>query len=820
MKLRKIVSVIISVCLLLSCVLTSGIPASALTAYTVYSDSSIQTTAGQTVTVPVYISNNSGLMGYDMNFTYDDKVLTPVSVTRGAIMTDGFFEDDIEGTTSTDTSFRVFWSHAYPSTENGIMFYLNFNVDSKATGSTVIQVGYDKSATFDGDYDDAALNCSNISIAITNSEYDSNPVLSLSGNDISAGQQFNLDASVQNIGAMKSVKLTVTYDSSNFKYLGMTVNGVTATAIDNSSSVDVTISGFTNKSDGKKFTLKFQSEVFATSGNYAFYATYTNLSGVDRILVKGNEITVNATSSSDSIVIYSDDEIKTEYGEQQLIVPLYIKHNMGLLGYTLTFEYDATVLEPVSAKAGSAFGGSFSDNISKKEVGRFTCLWFNNEDITANGDFITLTFNVLATKETNGVINISYKEKDIISELTDGVRISLPTVNYKVNEVLLSTISVRQMPIRITYFIGQTLDTTGLQINLNYNDGSVEPIENGFSTSGFDSSTPGSKTVTVTYQGKTTTFDVTVKRKEPTKLSVIKAPNKTEYFVDQPLDTSGLELKLDYDDGSSEIITSGYTTSDFSSTTAGSKTVTVSYGGKTTMFKVTVKEKSLTKIYVSKQPTKTTFFIGQALDTAGLELKAEYDDGSSEIITSGYTTNGFSSTTVGSKTVTVFYGGKTTTFMVTVKEKSVTNISIVDQTTKTTYFIGQDLDVSLMKLQVEYDDGSNETITSGFTTSGFDSLTAGTKTVTVTYQGKSTTFDVTVEELPSLLLGDANGDGVVTIIDATWIQKYLAGISTSVFNETAADTDENGSITIIDATFIQKWLASVQSNDNIGQPMV
>lgn len=741
MKLRKIVSVIISVCLLLSCVLTSGIPASALTAYTVYSDSNIQTTAGQTVTVPVYISNNSGLMGYDMNFTYDDKVLTPVSVTRGAIMTDGFFDDDIEGTTSTDTSFRVVWSHAYPSTENGIMFYLKFNVDSKAMGSTVIQVGYDKYATFDGDYDGVALNCSNISIAITNSEYDSNPVLFLSGNDISAGQQFNLDASVQNIGAMKSVKLTVPYDSSNFKYLGMTVNGVIATAIDNGSSVDVTISDFTNKSDGKKFTLKFQSEVFATSGNYAFYATYTNLSGVDRILVKGNEITVNATSSSDSIVIYSDDEIKTEYGEQQLIVPLYIKHNTGLLGYTLTFEYDATVLEPVSAKAGSAFGGSFSDNISKKEVGRFTCLWFNNEDITANGDFITLTFNVLATKEANGVINISYNEKDIISELSDGVRISVPTVNYKVNEVLLSTISVKQMPIRTTYFIGQTLDTTGLQINLNYNDGLVEPIESGFSTSGFDSSTPGSKTVTVTYQGKTTTFDVTVKRKEPTKLSVIKAPNKTEYFVDQPLDTTGLELKLDYDDGSSEIITSGYTTSDFSSTTAGSKTVTV------------------------------------------------------------------------------FYGGKTTTFMVTVKEKSVTKISIVDQTTKTTYYIGQDLDVSLMKLLVEYDDGSNETITSGFTTSGFDSLTAGTKTVTVTYQGKSTTFDVTVEELPSLLLGDTNGDGVVTIIDATWIQRYLAGISTSVFNETAADTDENGSITIIDATFIQKWLASLQSNDNIGQPM-
>ena len=435
MKIRKIVSIIISICLILSCVYTYGIPASALTAYSVYSDSNIQATAGQTVSIPVRISNNSELMGYDMNFTYDDKVLTPVSVTRGSIMTDGFFEDDIEGTTSTDTSFRVFWSHAYPSTENGVMFYLNFNVDSKAMGSTTIKVGYDKSATFDGNYDDVTLSCSNISIAITNSEYDSNPVLSLSGNDISAGQQLNLDVSAQNIGEMKAVKLTVPYDSSNFKYTGMTVNGVTATATDNGTSVDVTISSFTNKTNGKKITLKFQSEAFATSGKYAFTATYANLSGVDRILVNGTEITVNATSSSDTIVIFTDDEIINEYGVQQLIVPLFIKHNTGLLGYTLTFNYDSEVLEAVSAKAGSSFTGSFSTNIGR-EAGKFSCLWFNNDNVTANGDFITLTFNILSDTATSGVISISYNERDIISEATDGVKISVPEIQYKVNSAI------------------------------------------------------------------------------------------------------------------------------------------------------------------------------------------------------------------------------------------------------------------------------------------------------------------------------------------------------------------------------------------------
>ena len=816
MNIRKVLSIILTLCMILSCIFTCGISVSASTAYTVYSDSNIQATAGQAISVPVRISNNSGLMGYDMSFTYDDKVLTPVSVTRGAIMTDGFFEDDIEGTTSTDTSFRVFWSHAYPSTENGIMFYLNFNVDSKAMGSTAIQIGYDESATFDGDFDDVTLNCSAINIAITNNEYGNNPILTLSGNNISAGEQLSLDIFAENIGNMNSVKLTVSYDSANFKYSGMTVNGVKATAADSGSNVAITISSFTNKTDGKKITLIFQSESFATSGQYAFSAAYSDLSGVDRILIRGTEITVNATESSDSIVIYTDDEIKTEFGEQQLIVPLYIKHNTGLMGYTLTFNYDPSILEAVSAQAGSIFSGSFSHNIGR-EAGKFTCLWFANDDVTVDGDFITLTFNVITTQETNGQINISYNEKDIISESADGVRISVPNIDYTVNEVLLSSISVKQLPDNTTYFVGQALDTTGLLIELHYNDGSSQVITSDFTTSGFDSTTAGTKTVTVTYQGKTTTFTVTVKQKSLTQISVSKQPTKTSYFIGQELDTAGLQLKAEYDDGSNAAITSGFTTSGFDSTTAGTKTVTVTYQGKTTTFTVTVKQKSLTKISVSKQPTKISCFIGQELDTAGLQLKAEYDDGSNATITSGFTTSGFDSTTAGTKTVTVTYQSKTTTFTVTVKEKSLISISVNRLPDKTTYIIEEELDLSGLEVKLNYDDGSFDIITTGFSVDGFDKYVPETKVITITYMNLTTTFNVEVIMSPKNFLGDVDGDGEVTIIDATYIQRQLASIPTPRFNQLVADTDGDGSLTIIDATYIQRWLANLSSNENIGK---
>jgi len=77
-------------------------------------------------------------------------------------------------------------------------------------------------------------------------------------------------------------------------------------------------------------------------------------------------------------------------------------------------------------------------------------------------------------------------------------------------------------------------------------------------------------------------------------------------------------------------------------------------------------EPTLTSIIVKTQPTKTEYWVGESLNTAGLTLTATYSDGSTETVRSGFTTSGFSSTSAGTKTVTVTYEGKTATFTVTV----------------------------------------------------------------------------------------------------------------------------------------------------------
>ncbi len=60
------------------------------------------------------------------------------------------------------------------------------------------------------------------------------------------------------------------------------------------------------------------------------------------------------------------------------------------------------------------------------------------------------------------------------------------------------------------------------------------------------------------------------------------------------------------------------------------------------------------------------------------------------------------------------------------------------------------------------------------------------------------------------VFGDANGDGKVTVSDATMIQKHCASLLTlSSDAQKLADTDRNGRISVSDATRIQKHIAGI-----------
>ena len=67
------------------------------------------------------------------------------------------------------------------------------------------------------------------------------------------------------------------------------------------------------------------------------------------------------------------------------------------------------------------------------------------------------------------------------------------------------------------------------------------------------------------------------------------------------------------------------------------------------------------------------------------------------------------------------------------------------------------------------------------------------------------------------LVGDSNCDDDVSVIDATNIQLALAKLDPTPYNEKASDVDGNGSITIMDVTYIQRYLAKFDDGFGIGE---
>ena len=270
-----------------------------------------------------------------------------------------------------------------------------------------------------------------------------------------------------------------------------------------------------------------------------------------------------------------------------------------------------------------------------------------------------------------------------------------------------------------------------------------------------------------TVNGLTSNCTINVKKEEVTSLTIATKPTKTNYYVGDTLNTAGLSLKVTYNNGTTQTITSGFTCTPTALSTAGAQTITVNYGGKTATFTVNVQDVTLSGIAIASNPTKTSYYVGDTLDTTGLKLTATYNNGTTQTITSGFTCTPTALSTAGAQTVTVNYGGKTATFTVNVQDVTLSGIAIASNPTKTSYYVGDTLDTTGLKLTATYSNGTTQTITSGFTCTPTALSTAGAQTVTVNYGGKTATFAVKVElpVLPFVTLTFDPTDGVLDLAD-------------------------------------------------------
>lgn len=120
-------------------------------------------------------------------------------------------------------------------------------------------------------------------------------------------------------------------------------------------------------------------------------------------------------------------------------------------------------------------------------------------------------------------------------------------------------------------------------------------------------------------------------------IAVKAPPTKTEYYVNQAFDKTGMQITATFSDGSTRDVTNECDISPAQFTSNGKQQVTITYEDQTTTTTVTVF--GLQSITVTKGPTKTEYTTGETFDTAGIELTATYTDGSNTKDVTGIKTN-------------------------------------------------------------------------------------------------------------------------------------------------------------------------------------
>ena len=214
-------------------------------------------------------------------------------------------------------------------------------------------------------------------------------------------------------------------------------------------------------------------------------------------------------------------------------------------------------------------------------------------------------------------------------------------------------------------------------------------------------------------------------------------------------DSIDATVKITYADGLE--ITTNVTSqmlSELDISQIGTQTIHLTYGGKVTAETIDIEviPKSISSIAVTTLPDKTTYVQGQPLNPAGGELTVSYNNKTSEVVDLSEAQLSYPLEQTGTITATAEYNGFSATFSVTINEKQIQSIGIIEPE-KVSYIEGETLDLTGGKLQITYvsEDNYTERIPLAVDMiSGYDPNVIGIQTLTVEYEGQKITFVIRV----------------------------------------------------------------------------
>ena len=393
----------------------------------------------------------------------------------------------------------------------------------------------------------------------------------------------------------------------------------------------------------------------------------------------------------------------------------------------------------------------------------------------------TYRFDVSSVPQNAGNYILIYFGNTNLYNGVDGNRTYIDGFNFLSKSMTGITLTTPASDLE--YVVGQSFNPSDLVVSSVYTLGNDVPIDHEDLTFDYDFTTPGTKTVTVSYLTYSVSFDVTVVEKAISAIEVTTQPTKLIYTSGEMFDPAGMVITAIYNDETTEVITN-YTYNE-TALIAGSYAFDIEYAGFVATVPLTVNASALQSIAVTTPPTKLVYVVGQEADYAGIIVTATYADTTTEEIPfSALGFSGFASTAaVDDQVITVSYGNQTTTFTVDIIEKLPSSIQ-VKTFPQVTYAIDDLANWSGLVVELVYNDGSKEVLAFGdLVISGFDSSVAAQVEIVVTYLTFETSFNV--------MITDEEGYTEVLTSDVNFVTEGLVASSTMYHDlfsgETPAD---------------------------------
>ncbi len=381
--------------------------------------------AGNSIVVPVQISNATDLAGFQWTIKYDDTKLSFVNCTN--------WDPNLIGsvTINSSTSGKITFVYSEANGVNissGTFFELNFNILSGATGVAALIWSDNPTARYVNDSapNEIITTWNNGSISIYNSGI--NPTLTIKEVYGIAGSAVTVPVTAYNLSGLTGFQFTIDYDQTKLTYVNCTnwdadVTG-TVTINDNGDVLTFAYNDYPNEiniADGKFFDINFTVNG-STSGIapviWSDNPTARELSNAVPEVIPANWKDGKVTITAAANPILTIEKVNGTAGSP-VTVPVNAFNLNGLVGFQWTINYDQTKLSYVSCSnwdTDVSASITINDNTTNGTLS-FAYNDYPNEINIADGKFFDINFTVLAG--ASGVAPVIWSDNPTARELSD-----------------------------------------------------------------------------------------------------------------------------------------------------------------------------------------------------------------------------------------------------------------------------------------------------------------------------------------------------------------------------------------------------------------